>query len=152
MSDRHFIDTNVLVYAYDTHCREKQERAKAVLEDALAMENGMVSTQVLSEFYVVVTSRGKSPLSSEEAEDILRKCAEIHVVTTDRALVMRAIETQRRYVMSYWDALIVSAAERGGCSRILTEDLNEGQTYHGILVVNPFSAATPAPRTPRAEG
>lgn len=141
MTDRRFLDTNVLVYAFDSHAPLKQRRAQDLLAEALETETGVISTQVLSEFYVVVTSRVKPALSSRDAEEIIRQFAGFHTLDIDRALVMRAIETQRHYAISYWDALILAAAERGRCSVLLSEDLNHGQTYHGIRVVNPFLAS-----------
>ena len=137
-ADRDFFDTNVLVYAYDQRDRVKQARAGDLVSSALAGETGVLSTQVLGEFFNTVTRRIPEPLSNDDAEAAILLLASLQVVELDVTLVQRAIGTCRRYRISYWDALIVAAAERAGCTRILSEDLNQGQTYNGIPVVNPF--------------
>lgn len=140
MADREFFDTNILIYASDRSEPEKQSQARRLLKRAIENDTGVVSAQVLSEFFTVVTRRIRQPLSIEEAEHVTEQLAILPVVAVDLALVRQAIDTCRRYQISYWDALIVSAAERAGCTRIVSEDLNPGQTYHGIVVVDPFEA------------
>lgn len=137
-TSRDFFDTNVLVYGYDRRDPAKRLRALDLLADAIESGTGVVSAQVLSEFFNVVTRRLPNPLSSEIAETIVGELAAMLVVETDVALVQRAIGVCQRYGTSYWDALIVAAAERARCSRILSEDLNPGQSYDGVVVVNPF--------------
>ena len=139
MPDRDFVDTNILVYAYDTHDAEKQRRAQDVIRGGIESESVVLSVQVLGEFFTVVTKRIPNPLSIEEAEDVLNLVSVLPIVEIDRRMVHRAIEIHRRYGITYWDSLIVVAAERAGCTRILSEDLNAGQSYDGIVVVNPFS-------------
>lgn len=137
MPDKSFLDTNVLVYAYDEHEPEKQKRAQILLQESIEQESGILSAQVLSEFFVTVTAKIRNPMSREQAEDIILKCA-LPVVDVDRSLVLTGIEMQREYGISYWDSLVIAAAERAGCRTILSEDLNEGQQYRGVKVVNPF--------------
>ena len=139
MPDRVFVDTNIFVYAYDTHDAEKQRRAQDVMRSGIESESIVLSVQVLGEFFTVVTKRIPSPLSVDEAEDVLNLVSILPIVEIDRRMVHRAIETHRRYRITYWDSLIVAAAERAGCTQILSEDLNAGQSYNGIVVVNPFS-------------
>ena len=98
----------------------------------------MLSAQVLGEFFTVVTSRILAPLSAEEAEGVLDILSVLPVVEIDLRLVRRATGIHRLYGINYWDSLIVAAAQRAGCTQILTEDLNTGQSYQDILAVNPF--------------
>ncbi len=138
MAGREFFDTNILIYASDRSEPEKQSQARRLLKHAIENETGVVSAQVLSEFFTVVTRRIQEPLSIEEAEQVIEQLSILPVVDVDMMLVRQAIGTCRRYRISYWDALIVAAAEKAGCTRIVSEDLNPGQTYHNIAVVNPF--------------
>ena len=137
-TSKDFFDTNVLVYGYDRRDPAKRLRALALLAAAIENGTGAVSAQVLSEFFNVVTRRLPDPLSFEVAGAIIGEVASMSVVEIDAALVQRAIGACRRYQISYWDALIVAAAERARCGRILSEDLNAGQSYNGVVVVNPF--------------
>jgi len=139
MIDKAFLDTNILVYAYDKHEPGKHKRAQAILIAGLEKDNLVLSVQVLSEFFIVVTRRIKNPLSSSEARSIIETVGILPVQDIDFTLVKRAIDTSRTYRISYWDSLIIAAAERSGCKSILSEDLNDWQTYHGILVRNPFT-------------
>ena len=138
MSDRIFIDSNVIVYAYDKNEPSKQSLAQKLLLSAIQEESAVLSAQVLGEFFVVVTSKIHNPLSIEEAEKIIDILSILPVAEIDLPLVKQAIETQKRYGLSYWDSLIVSAAERTGCAKIISEDLNDGQKYNNIIVENPF--------------
>ena len=140
MPDRKFFDTNILIYASDHSEPEKQSQARKLLKSAIENDTGAVSAQVFSEFFTVVTRRIQQPLSIEKAEHVIEQLAILPVVELDLALVKQAIGTCRRYQISYWDSLIVAAAERAGCTRIISEDLNPGQSYHGIAVVDPFGA------------
>jgi predicted nucleic acid-binding protein len=137
-TSRDFFDSNILVYAYDDRDHAKRVRARDLLAGAMESETGAVSAQVLGEFFNTVTRRIPDALSDQEAEGVIAQVAILPVVELDLSLVQRAIGTCRRYQISYWDALIVAAAERAGCSRIISEDLNPGQLYNGIPVVNPF--------------
>ena len=138
MPDSNFIDTNILVYAYDSNDPVKQEYAQQLLRNCISDDTAVLSAQVLSEFFTVVTKRIPNPLSTEEAEQVLDILGILPVVEIDYRLVRRAIDLHRLYGISYWDSLIVAAAHRAGCKQILTEDLNAGQSYQGVLVVNPF--------------
>ena len=133
-----FIDTNVLVYRYDSRDPVKQLRAQELVKSGIENQTAVVSAQVLGEFFTTVTRKIQIPLSTEEAQAAVDLISTLKVVALDLALVRRAISTQIRYGISYWDALIVAAAESAGCTRILSEDLNPGQAYNGVVVVNPF--------------
>ncbi|MDE2667984.1 MAG: PIN domain-containing protein [Acidobacteriota bacterium] len=138
MPNRDFFDSNILIYAADRSEPEKQFQARRLLNSAIENETGTLSVQVLGEFFSVVTKRIPNPLSVEEAEAIIERTAVLPVVELDWSLVRRAIDTHKEYGISYWDSLIVAAAEKAGCTRIISEDLNSGQSYHGITVVDPF--------------
>lgn len=138
MASRDFFDSNVLIYAYDPRDPAKQLQAEGLLADATAARTGVISAQTLGEFFNTVTRRLPNPLPIELALEAIDRFAIMPVIELDLQLVRRAINTSGRYQISYWDALIVAAAERAGCTRILSEDLNSGQSYNGVLVVNPF--------------
>lgn len=138
MSDRIFLDTNILVTAFDRTVPKKYDIAREIIRNSITDTHYCVSAQVLSEFYVISTRKIPDPLTSEEAFQIIESLRSLRTIELDRLLVIRAIETCRRYTISYWDALIIAAAERGGCSKIFSEDLNAGQYYHTILLINPF--------------
>ena len=139
MTDRAFLDTNILVYAYDKHDPEKQKKAQELLINATLQENAVLSVQVLSEFFNAVTRHIKPPMTADEAQNIIATLSILPIEDIDLALVNRAIDTHKLYRISYWDSLIVAAAERAECKKILSEDLSDGQAYHGIVVSNPFS-------------
>ena len=139
---RQFLDTNVAVYAYDAAEPEKQAVAQRLLRQGILEENSVISVQVLGEFFHAVTRRIRRPMTVAEASSTVNSIKVLPVVEIDAQLVERAIETLRRYGISYWDALIVAAAERSDCGKLLSEDLNSDQRYHGIVVVNPFVAVT----------
>lgn len=134
---RDFIDTNVIVYANDTRNAIKQQRAVALIADALRSGNGAVSTQVLQEYASVALAK-----LGQRQDVVLRQLAlleRLQVVPQTPALVRRAVELRGLYGIAFWDAAIVAAAEQGGCDRILSEDLNAGQFYGGVVVANPFA-------------
>ncbi|MBI5583763.1 MAG: PIN domain-containing protein [Deltaproteobacteria bacterium] len=139
MKDRFFLDTNILVYAYDRHDLRKQGIAQALLMDGMENESAVLSVQVLGEFFTVVTRQIKQPMTTAEAKEAIDLFSNFFVQEVDLALVERAIDTHKMCRISYWDALIISAAERAGCQRILSEDLNDGQLYHSIRIANPFN-------------
>ena len=139
MSGRTFLDSNVLVYSVDESPAEKAKHERAVELLTVQPENLVVSTQVLQEFYVVTTRKLKSPLSEERAARAVRGIAKLDVVGVDASLVLAAIDTSRTVQISLWDALIIEAASRAGCERVLSEDLNAGQVIRGVRVEDPFT-------------
>ncbi len=139
MSDRAFLDTNILVYAYDQHEPHKQRKAQELITDGIEKENLLISVQVLGEFFNVVTRHIPQPMTPDEAQEIIAAISILPVQEIDLTMVNRAIGTHKTYRISYWDALIVTAAERAGCTLILSEDLSDGQAYHNMVVRNPFT-------------
>ena len=138
MTDSIFLDTNILVYAYDKHYPKKQGTAQVLLKEGIETESVVLSSQVLGEFFVVVTRKIKNPISAEEAQKIIALLGVLQIVDIDLSLVNLAVENHKKYGISYWDSLIIAAAARAGCKRIMTEDLNHGQEYNSVLVENPF--------------
>ncbi len=133
---RAFVDTNVLVYQVDRGEPEKRRTAIRLLREWQG--ELVVSSQVLQEFYTAVTRRLEPPMPAAEAEAMCRAQAELPVVSTDAALVLGAIGLSQRFQISLWDALIVSAAQESACSVLFSEDLQHGQRFGSVEVVNPF--------------
>lgn len=131
-----FFDTNVLVYAAVGTGRDERKRKRA-LELIESAEFG-TSAQVLQEFYVTVVKKAARPLSPAEALDWIEQWTAFPCQAIDHQLVRIAIEHSERYAISYWDAAIVAAAEALGAHTVYSEDLNNGQHYGRVRVVNPF--------------
>ena len=140
MAERAFLDTNVLVYVFDDDAGPKQERAQSILAGA-ASGGHVVSTQVLQEFFVVVTRKLERPMTHEDAARAVAALAQLPVANLDAASVLAAVDRVGRLGMSLWDALIVQAAVESGCVRLLTEDLQDEQVIDGVRVENPFRDA-----------
>jgi predicted nucleic acid-binding protein len=138
MSDKTFLDTNILVYAVDDGEPEKRDLARAALSSAEYGEL-VLSTQILGEFYVTVTRKLAEPLSEDQATEALDWLALLPTVGIDAALAKQAVRICRSAQLSYWDGLVVAAAARGGCRRLLSEDLNDGQEIESVRVENPFA-------------
>jgi predicted nucleic acid-binding protein len=136
MTARTFIDTNVLVYAYDPVDQRKQEIAAREL---LARADGIVlSAQILSEFYTVVTRRLATPMSTASAAAAVDQLRRYPIVPVDEHLVMEGIGVSVKSQISYWDGLIIAAACASGCEALMTEDLRSGATIAGVRIENPF--------------
>ncbi len=138
MSGKTFIDTNVLLYAYDLDAEAKREVAGDLLRRVWVEGTGVLSTQVLQEFYVNITSKIAQPASLPEARAILSRYLVWPIESNGPKSVLRASEIQERHRLSFWDALIVAAAAKAGATILYTEDLNHGQVIEGVKVVNPF--------------
>lgn len=137
-ADRYFLDTNVLVYANDPSDAARQPVATRLVSDGIRTRRGVVSSQVLGEFWVTVTRKVRTPLSPEAAEARLTRLGSLLVVPVGYDTVVLALHLLRRYRLSYWDSLIVSAARSSGCEVLYSEDLNHEQRYDEVLVLNPF--------------
>jgi predicted nucleic acid-binding protein len=138
MTDLVFADTNILIYEQDAAYAAKQSRAHSWIEDLWRSERGRTSFQVLQEFYATATQRLKPGLTRAEARETVQRFLQWRPVMTDARVLAGAFVVQDRFAISFWDALIVSAAQAAGCSRLLTEDLQDGQDFDGLVVVNPF--------------
>ena len=138
MTERVFVDSNVLVYSFDQREPEKQTRARDWLDRLWSARTGRVSFQVLQEFYVTVTGKLKPGLDPETARKVVRSLWAWQPMATDEQSFVAAWRIQDRFQLSWWDALIVAAARSAGCSTLLTEDLQHGQDLDGLRVVDPF--------------
>ncbi|HIO96544.1 MAG TPA: PIN domain-containing protein [Leucothrix sp.] len=138
MTERVFFDTNVLVYAYDTHESAKQKIAKNLILENIRNDYGWLSLQVFGEFFNVVTKQIPNPLSSEEAREAIDHLSLLNIADMDMKLVSRAIDAHQKYQTSYWDSLIIASAEATRCSTLLSEDFNTTQEYFGMIALNPF--------------
>lgn len=130
-----FLDTNVLVHAFDASDRHKQARALSVLAEH---PSATISTQVLLEWFSAVTRKLTPAMEPSRAKTALEALARLDVVPADAELVVRAAQTSLDHRLSIWDAMVIEAAAVAGCRTLLTEDLNDGQQIRGVLIDNPF--------------
>jgi len=138
MSDKVFLDTNILIYAHDKDSGEKHSIALAIVKDLWAKRTGVLSNQVLQEFYVGVTRKIQKPITKSEAREILRAYICWSIKEIAPISIVRATEIEEKHRISFWDALVIVAAYEAKCEKILTEDLNSGQIIEGVLTENPF--------------
>jgi predicted nucleic acid-binding protein len=138
MTALRFVDTNIFLYAHDSEAGDRHERARQTLRELWDEGIGCLSPQVLQEFYVNVTRKIPRPLSSSVAREIMRCYVPWVRAAIDGEMTLPAAEVSEIWQMSFWDGMIVAAAERSGASELLTEDLQHGQRVAGILIVNPF--------------
>jgi predicted nucleic acid-binding protein len=134
-----FFDTNILAYAHDRSETARQPVARALLEELWRDRAGVLSTQVLQEFYVVATRRFDPPMPRGAARELVVVYAAWPVVRVDVPLILAASELEERHTLSFWDALVVEAARRAGATRLVTEDLQPGRRIGGVTVENPFA-------------
>ena len=138
MTDRVFVDTNVLVYSRDASETRKQKRAMAWMARLWSEQIGRLSFQVLNEFYVTVTNKLQPGMDPQSAREDVRFLLAWRPIPVDARVVEGAWRIQDRYKLSWWDALIVSAAQVSDCRYLLTEDLQENRKMGDIEVINPF--------------
>jgi predicted nucleic acid-binding protein len=141
MNGKCFVDTNILVYAHDHSAGAKCNKALLLTQKLWDSGNGVLSTQVLQELYIALRRKVSSPLSAFETEQVLRDYFAWEIVVNTRESVIRAISMETRYKISFWDGLILQAAERASATVLYSEDLSHGQIYGTVRVVNPFVAA-----------
>lgn len=132
-----FLDTNILVYAWDATDLRKQAIARDLIRRAVSGD-GVVSGHVLGEFCAVLLHKIRPPTTAKQVFEALDALAEIRLAVAGAGLVRRAVEAHEMYEIHLFDALVIAAAERAGCSRIYSEDFNHGQAYFGVDVMNPF--------------
>ena len=131
-----FFDTNVLLYAQDLDAPHKRERSRQLMAEVAAAGGGVISTQVLQEYYVTATRKlGVTPLA---AKSVVQSFRMFEIVQLSPDLIEQAIDRSVLSQLSFWDALIVAASAASGCTTIYSEDLNAGQVIGGVKVVNPF--------------
>jgi predicted nucleic acid-binding protein len=139
MNDKTFVDTNVLIYAHDIDAGAKHEIAQRIMRELWSERAGLLSTQVLQEFYVNVTRKIASPLSKVSARAVINSYASWCVENT-LVDISTAFRIEDESQIGFWDALIIASAAKGGAMRLVSEDLNSGQTVMGVLIDNPFAA------------
>jgi predicted nucleic acid-binding protein len=138
MSDRYFVDTNILMYAHDSAAGERHARAKALVENLWQNRSGVVSTQVLQELAVNLRRKAKRPLDARATRDVVSDYLAWQVVVNGGDSILEALELEARYQISFWDALVIQAAQTAGADVLYSEDLSDGQRYGSVKVENPF--------------
>ncbi len=139
MSDRYFVDTNILMYAHDTATGDKHARAKALVADLWQNRSGVVSTQVLQELAVNLCRRAKKPLDAKAAREVVADYLPWQVVVNGGDAILEALDLEARYRISFWDALVVQAAQVAGAEVLHSEVLSDGQNYGTVRVKNPLT-------------
>lgn len=137
MSVRSFFDTNVLVYSDDKSAPAKQRRALQLVAEHRRAKTGVVSLQILQEYFVTVTR--KLRVDAAIARRKVELLGEFDLVSPGLADILAAIDLHRLHAISFWDALVVRSAKEAGCAVLFTEDMQHGQDIEGITIVNPFS-------------
>jgi predicted nucleic acid-binding protein len=139
MNAKQFVDTNILIYAHDATTGRKHERASAVVGELWRTRSGVISTQVLQELAVNLRKKVAHPPDDATVRELLTDYLAWEVVVNDGGAILEALDLQARYKLSFWDALIVQAANASGAEVLLSEDLAGGQVYGEVQVVNPFA-------------
>lgn len=137
MSDKIFLDSNILCYAADKNADEKHCVCRRIFDELLSSHRGYISTQVLQETYSVITRKLKFP--QDDARQFIDSVCLLEVHENSVKDVREAIDLHIKQQLSFWDALIVIAARNSGCSTLYTEDLNAGQEILGVTIINPLS-------------
>lgn len=140
MKSKVFVDTNVLVYAYDIDAGARHDIARTIMNGLWQSGQGIVSIQTLSEFYVVVTRKLKHPIEPAIAREIISNLSTWQVVGNDTGTLLRAIDISASHGCSFWDSMVIASAIKGGACVLLTEDLSNGQVIEGVEVRNPFAS------------
>ena len=140
-----FVDTNVLVYRHDSADAAKQTRAESWITCIAELRAGRLSFQVLQELYATLTRKLQPNLERQEAREIVELLASWNPLAIDLPLIKRAWDLQDRYSLSWWDALIVAAAQASDCRVLLTEDLQHGQRFGTVRAVDPFASPERTP-------
>lgn len=133
-----FIDTNILVYAFDRSAGQKHTIAAQLVREFWQNETGRLSIQVLQEFVITVTRKVANPLDLQTVRQIVADLAQWRVHSPEVSNLLQALDLQERYRLSFWDAMILQSAACMGCKQLLSEDLNHGQAYGDVYVINPF--------------
>jgi predicted nucleic acid-binding protein len=138
MADKYFVDTNILIYAHDRTTGVKHDRARVLIEKLWTSGQGVLSTQVLQELCVNLRRKVARPLGLDEIRRLVNDYMSWEVVVNSAEAVIQALEIEMRYKTSFWDALILQAAEQSGAAILYSEDLAPKQSYGTVRVVNPL--------------
>jgi predicted nucleic acid-binding protein len=139
MKDKPFVDTNILVYAHDLVAGIKNERARALVGKLWTSGGGVLSTQVLQELCINLRRNAAKPLTVEETRSLIEDYSDWEIVVNTQNSVIEALAMEARYQISFWDALIIHAAEKSGAAILYSEDLSDGRIYGSVRVVNPLN-------------
>ncbi len=134
-----FIDTNIIIYAYDVTAGKKHKTAGNILADLWNSGLGVISTQVLQEFFVNVVQKIPKPIDKQQAREIVKDFLKWHVVVNTGDSIVEAIDICLKFGYSFWDSMIIEAAIKGGAAVIVSEDLQDGQVVSGVTIRNPFN-------------
>ena len=138
MSGKQFVDTNILMYAHDVSAGAKHERARALIEKLWQTRSGVLSTQVLQELCVNLRRRAGRPLALKATRDLITDYLSWQVFVNSGESILEALDLENRYRLSFWDALVVQAAQASGADILYSEDLSHGRTYGTVRVMNPL--------------
>jgi predicted nucleic acid-binding protein len=141
MSDKYFVDTNILMYAHDSAAGVRHDRAKALIETLWRERSGVVSTQVLQEFVVNLRRKTARPVEAKKVRDIIKDYLSWRVIVNDGESILAALQVAERYRISFWDALVIQSAQVAGADILYSEDLSDGQLYGSVRVVNPLTGS-----------
>lgn len=140
LDDKTFIDTNIIIYAYDVSAGKKHQTAGDILADLWNSGRGIISTQVLQEFFVNVVQKIPKPMNRQKAREVVKDFLKWHVVVNTGDSIIEAIDISIKYGYTFCDSLIIEAAIAGGASVLISEDLQDGQVISGITIKNPFKS------------
>ena len=132
-----FLDSNILIYAFDTGEPRKRAKSRALIE-SLPAESIVLSAQVVNEFYFTVTRKLSRKAPAAQAEEAVRGLSGFRILPLDYRLSLAAMELIRKHQLSIWDALIVESALEGRCRTLFSEDFQDGRKYGSLKVTNPF--------------
>lgn len=136
--DKTFIDTNIIIYAYDVTAGRKHTTAGTILADLWKSGLGVISTQVLQEFFVNVVQKIPKPIDKQQAKEIVQDLLKWHVVVNTGEGIIEAIDIHLKFGYSFWDSMIIEAAIKGGAAILISEDFQDGQVVSGVTIKNPF--------------
>ncbi|MEW5803968.1 MAG: PIN domain-containing protein [bacterium] len=145
MKDRFFLDTNIIIYSFDVTDRDKAQRAKQLISEALNSKNGCIGTQAIQEFLNVATRKFERPLSIQDCRIYLQKVLfPLCEVYPDSDLYELGLDIQSETGYSFYDSMIIAAAKKANCSIIYSEDLQDGHRIQRVKIVNPFKSRSPS--------
>lgn len=136
MTEKYFIDTNILIYTIDNHYPKKKKICRELIAKLFEDNSGIISTQVLQEFYYIAVNKLKSDPKVIKA--LLKSFEDLEIVEINTTIIYNAIDCSIANKISFWDALIISAAESANCNKLFSEDLNSRQIINDVEIVNPF--------------
>lgn len=138
MTDKIFLDTNIIVYVFDKEDKQKNKTAKILLESFYSDENYLISTQVMLEFCNVAYRKMKPVLSTDEIDRFISSFPDEKIVFIDKTIIKKSIQVKKQYKFSFWDSLIIATALISQCNKLYSEDMTDGQIIENLEICNPF--------------